>query len=131
MLGADQPVADACAKVFSVVFAPAAVLMGVPSADVGAGRSARHKLVANEFVAFVKLTSQYRNVHVARSYMLATYALDGLRELRLDRHPARRHRRDGARRAAATSRGSGPRALFAGFLATLINASIASLFLAP
>ena len=36
------------------------------------------KLVANEFVAFVKLTSEYRGVMSERSYILATYALTGL-----------------------------------------------------
>jgi len=33
------------------------------------------KLVLNEFVAFVKLTSEYRDVLSPRSYVLATYAL--------------------------------------------------------
>ena len=35
------------------------------------------KLVANEFVAFVKLTTEYRGVISDRSYVLATYALTG------------------------------------------------------
>src|SRR6476646_935492 len=66
------------ARVFSVVFAPAAVLMGVPSADVAPMADLLGtKLVANEFVAFVKLTTEYRTALSPRSYVLATYALTG------------------------------------------------------
>ena len=66
------------ARVFSVVFAPAAVLMGVPSADVAPlADLLGTKLVANEFVAFVKLTAEYRTALSPRSYILATYALTG------------------------------------------------------
>jgi CNT family concentrative nucleoside transporter len=84
------------ARVFSVVFAPAAVLMGVPSADVAPlADLLGTKLVANEFVAFVKLTTEYRTVLSPRSYVLATYALTGFANLaRSD--SARRHWRDGA-----------------------------------
>ena len=66
------------ARIFAVVFAPVAVLMGVPPQDVPAmGDLLGTKLVANEFVAYVKLTTQYRGVISPRAYVLATYALTG------------------------------------------------------
>lgn len=130
VLGLINP-ALTLAKVFSVVFAPAAVLMGVPKADVGMMADLLGtKLVANEFVAFVKLTSEYRNVMSPRSYVLATYALTGFANF-----GSIGIQLGGIGAMAPTRRSDlarlGPRALFAGFLATLINASIASLFLAP
>ena len=130
VLGLINP-ALTLAKVFSVVFAPAAVLMGVPSADVGyMADLLGTKLVANEFVAFVKLTSQYHNVMSHRSYVLATYALTGFANF-----GSIGIQLGGIGAMAPTRRSDlarlGTRALFAGFLATLINASIASLFLAP
>jgi CNT family concentrative nucleoside transporter len=113
------------ARVFSVVFAPLAVLMGVPPGDVPAVADLLGtKLVANEFVSYVKLTTEYRHID-PRSYTLATYALTGFANfgsvgIQLGgiggMAPERRH--DLAR--------LGARALFAGFLATLINASIAA-----
>ncbi|MCL4812292.1 MAG: Na+ dependent nucleoside transporter domain protein [Vicinamibacteraceae bacterium] len=116
------------AKVFSWVFAPVAVLMGVPAADIPAVADLLGtKLVANEFVAYVKLTTEYRDID-PRSYSLATYALTGFANfgsigIQLGGigglAPERRH--DLAR--------LGMRALLGGFLATLINASIASLLL--
>jgi CNT family concentrative nucleoside transporter len=119
------------ARVFSVVFAPAAVLMGVPSADVAPlADLLGTKLVANEFVAFVKLTTEYRTVLSPRSYVLATYALTGFANF-----GSIGIQLGGIGAMAPTRRSDlarlGTRALFAGFLATLINASIASLFLAP
>ncbi len=130
VLGLINP-ALTLAKVFSVVFAPAAVLMGVPKADVGMMADLLGtKLVANEFVAFVKLTSEYRTVMSPRSYVLATYALTGFANF-----GSIGIQLGGIGAMAPTRRSDlarlGPRALFAGFLATLINASIASLFLAP
>jgi len=116
-------------KVFSWVFAPMAVLMGVPWKDVPAVADLLGtKLVANEFVAFVKLTSQYRETLDPRSYSLATFALTGFANFGSigillggigGMAPARRS--DLAR--------LGTRALLAGFLATLVNASIAAMLL--
>jgi CNT family concentrative nucleoside transporter len=119
------------ARVFSVVFAPAAVLMGVPSADVAPlADLLGTKLVANEFVAFVKLTTEYRTALSPRSYVLATYALTGFANF-----GSIGIQLGGIGAMAPTRRSDlarlGTRALFAGFLATLINASIASLFLPP
>jgi len=124
VLGLVHP-ALTLARIFSVVFAPLAVLMGVAPGDVPAVADLLGtKLVANEFVSYVKLTTEYRHID-PRSYTLATYALTGFANfgsvgIQLGgiggMAPERRH--DLAR--------LGMRALFAGFLATLINASIAA-----
>ena len=119
------------ARLFSVVFSPAAVLMGVQRADVAPlADLLGTKLVLNEFVAFVKLTSEYRDVLSPRSYVLATYALTGFANF-----ASIGIQLGGIGGMAPTRRGDlaalGARALFAGFLATLINASMASLFLPP
>ena len=116
------------ARVFSWVFAPVAILMGVASADVPAiADLLGTKLVANEFVSYVKLTTEYRDIE-PRSYVLATYALTGFANFGSigillggigGIAPERRH--DLAR--------LGSRALLGGFLATLINASIAAMLI--
>ncbi|MFB3852883.1 MAG: NupC/NupG family nucleoside CNT transporter [Vicinamibacterales bacterium] len=116
-------------RVFSWVFAPVAFLMGVPAKDVPAVADLLGtKLVANEFVAFVKLTSEYREALDPRSYALATFALTGFANfgsvgIQLGgiggMAPAKRS--DLAR--------LGMRALFGGFLATLINASVAAMLI--
>jgi concentrative nucleoside transporter, CNT family len=119
------------ARVFSIIFSPAAVLMGVQPVDVAPiADLLGTKLVANEFVAFINLTSKYRDVLSPRSYVLATYALTGFANF-----SSIGIQLGGIGGMAPTRRGDlaalGMRALFVGFLATLINASIASLFLAP
>lgn len=116
-------------RVFSWVFAPVAFLMGVPRADVPAVADLLGtKLVANEFVAFVKLTTQYKGVISERAYVLSTFALTGFANFASigiqlggigGMAPARRQ--DLAR--------LGMRALLVGFLATLVNASIAGMLL--
>ncbi len=116
-------------SIFAVIFSPVAFLMGVPRADIGPmGDLLGTKLVANEFVAFVKLTGQYKSVLSPRSYVLATYALTGFANIASigiqlggigGMAPNRRH--DIAR--------LGARALLAGFLATLVNACVASMLL--
>jgi CNT family concentrative nucleoside transporter len=117
------------ARVFSWVFAPVAVMMGTPSADVGPMADLLGtKLVANEFVAFVKLTSEYRTVMSERAYVLATFALTGFANL-----GSIGIQLGGIGGMAPTRRGDlarlGSRALLAGFLATLINACVASMLL--
>ena len=117
------------ARVFAVVFAPVAFLMGVPAADVGPMADLLGtKLVANEFVAFVKLTNEYRGVLSERSYILATYALTGFANI-----ASIGIQLGGIGAMAPTRRGDlarlGGRALLAGFLATLINACVASMLL--
>jgi CNT family concentrative nucleoside transporter len=116
-------------RVFSWVFAPVAFLMGVPRADVPAVADLLGtKLVANEFVAFVKLTTQYKGVISERAYVLSTFALTGFANFASigiqlggigGMAPARRQ--DLAR--------LGMRALLVGFLATMVNASIAGMLL--
>jgi concentrative nucleoside transporter, CNT family len=117
------------AKVFAVVFAPVAFLMGVPSADVGPlADLLGTKLVANEFVAFVKLTTQYKGVISDRAYVLATFALTGFANI-----ASIGIQLGGIGGMAPSRRGDlarlGSRALLAGFLATLVNACVASMLL--
>ncbi len=117
------------AKVFSVVFAPVAVLMGVTPKDIPmVADLLGTKLVANEFVSFVKLTTTYRDQLDPRSYQLATYALTGFANLGSIGIQL------GGIGAMAPNRRSdlarlGSRALFAGFVATLINASLAAILI--
>jgi CNT family concentrative nucleoside transporter len=117
------------ARVFAALFAPVAVLMGVPAADVPAiGDLLGTKLVANEFVAYIKLTTEYRGVISDRSYTLATYALTGFANF-----ASIGIQLGGIGAMAPSRRGDlarlGSRALLAGFIATLINASIAAALL--
>ena len=117
------------ARLFSWIFAPVAVLMGTPRADVPAVADLLGtKLVANEFVAFVKLTSEYRGHISERSYVLATFALTGFANL-----GSIGIQLGGIGAMAPTRRGDlarlGSRALLAGFIATLINACVAAMLL--
>jgi CNT family concentrative nucleoside transporter len=117
------------ARVFSWVFAPVAMLMGIPRGDVGPMADLLGtKLVANEFVAFVKLTSEYKGVISERGYVLATFALTGFANL-----GSIGIQLGGIGGMAPTRRADlarlGSRALLAGFVATLVNACIASMLL--
>jgi CNT family concentrative nucleoside transporter len=117
------------ASVFAVLFAPVAFLMGVPAADIGPlADLLGTKLVANEFVAFVKLTSEYRDVISDRSYVLATFALTGFANI-----ASVGIQLGGIGAMAPNRRGDlarlGTRALLAGFVATLVNACLASMLL--
>ena len=116
-------------RMFAWLFAPVAVLMGVPAADVPAmGDLLGTKLVGNEFLAYIKLTGEYRGVISDRSYTLATYALTGFANF-----ASIGIQIGGIGPMAPTRRGDlarlGSRALLAGFIATLINASIAATLL--
>ncbi|MGH9370705.1 MAG: NupC/NupG family nucleoside CNT transporter [Vicinamibacterales bacterium] len=116
-------------RIFAWVFAPVAVLMGVPAQDVPAiGDLLGTKLVANEFVAYIKLTQEYRGVLSDRSYTLATYALTGFANF-----ASIGIQLGGIGAMAPSRRGDlarlGSLALLAGFIATLINASIAAALL--
>jgi CNT family concentrative nucleoside transporter len=128
LLGLIQP-GLSLASIFAVVFAPLAFLMGVPPADVGPMADLLGtKLVANEFVAFVKLTSEYQGVISERSYVLATFALTGFANV-----ASIGIQLGGIGGMAPNRRGDlarlGPRALFAGFTATLVNACVASMLI--
>ena len=116
-------------RVFAWVFAPVALLMGVTGADVPlVADLLGTKLVANEFVAYVKLTGDYRGVMSERAYILSTYALTGFANLSSIGIQV-----GGIGAMAPNRRGDiaslGSRCLLAGFLATLINASIAAMML--
>jgi CNT family concentrative nucleoside transporter len=64
-------------KLFGVVFAPAAFVMGVPWKDASAiGDLLGTRLVLNEFVAFLKLGPMKATLD-PRSFVIATYALCG------------------------------------------------------
>jgi CNT family concentrative nucleoside transporter len=119
-------------KVFGWMFAPAAFLMGVEAADLSkVGSLLGAKLAINEHYAFLvmkgwKATPGFMT---ERSYMLAAFALTGFANFASigiqiggigSIAPERRH--DLAR--------LGLRALFVGFVATLLNAAIAGIFLA-
>jgi len=119
------------AKLFGWIFSPAAFLMGVEPADVSkVGTLLGAKLSINEHYAYLmmkgwKATPEYMT---ARSYMLAAFALTGFANfasvgIQLGGigaiAPERRH--DLAK--------LGLRALFVGFVATLLNAAIAGILL--
>ena len=117
------------ARIFGVIFSPVAVLLGVASADVPAVADLLGtKLVTNEFVAYVKLNTEYEAVISDRSHTLATFALTGFANfgsvgvlLGGIGGIAPERRSDLARLSS--------RALFAGFVATLINAAIAGVLI--
>jgi len=128
ILGAIRP-GLTLSGVFALVFAPLAFLMGVPAADIAPMADLLGtKLVANEFVAFVKLTGEYRTVLSERSYILATYALTGFANI-----ASIGIQLGGIGGMAPGRRGDlarlGARALLAGFVATLVNACVASMLL--
>ncbi|HWB98824.1 MAG TPA: nucleoside transporter C-terminal domain-containing protein [Bryobacteraceae bacterium] len=68
---------DSMEKMFGVVFAPIAWVMGVPWKDAGAiGNLLGTRLVLNEFVAFLQLGPMKTQLD-PRSFTIATYALCG------------------------------------------------------
>jgi CNT family concentrative nucleoside transporter len=68
-------------KVFGIVFAPIAWIMGVPWHDASAiGNLLGTRLVTNEFVAFVQLGPMQKTLD-PKSFTIATYALCGFANL--------------------------------------------------
>ncbi|HEX3872288.1 MAG TPA: nucleoside transporter C-terminal domain-containing protein, partial [Pirellulales bacterium] len=131
---AEWPDNLSLATIFSWVFAPFAFLIGAGAQDIGPiADLLGTKLVANEFVAYVKLTTPaaeqgYHDVISPRGYALATYALTGFAnfasigiQLGGIGSLAPKRRPDLA--------ALGGRALLCGFLATLINAAIAGIMM--
>jgi concentrative nucleoside transporter, CNT family len=118
-------------KIFSWLFAPVAVLMGCQGNDIPTmGELLGTKLVLNEFVAFSSLTGNYQpgmeKGMSPHAYRLACFALTGFANF------ASIGIQLGGIGAMAPNRRSdlarlGMRALLGGFLATLINASIAGI----
>jgi len=117
-------------KIFGVVFAPLAYLIGLQGSDVPeVGKLLGIKLVGNEFLAYLEL-KQDLDQHLLsdQGRMLATFALTGFANISSigiqiggigALAPTRRH--DLAR--------LGGWALLVGFLATLVNAAIAGMLL--
>jgi concentrative nucleoside transporter, CNT family len=114
--------------VFAKVFAPAALLIGVPSDDVPkVGELLGIKLVLNEFVAYTVLSERYAGMD-PRSKALAVFALTGFAnfssvgiQLGGIGAMAEGRRADLAR--------LGMKALFVGFTATLVNAAVAGMLM--
>lgn len=112
------------------VFRPAALLIGVPPDETGkVGSLLGIKLIANEHVAFINFTKDpfYRNLS-DRAKLLAIYALTGFANF------ASIGIQLGGIGAIAESRRHdlaklGMRALFIGFIATLVNASVAGILI--
>ena len=114
------------ARVFAVAFAPVALLLGTPTADVPIMADLLGtKLVTNEFVAYIRLGTDYAGVISERGHVIATFALTGFANLGSvgvilggigAMAPERRP--DLARLSS--------RALLAGFFTTLMNAAIAA-----
>ena len=118
---------------FAWLFSPVATLMGVTPADVPkVAELLGTKLVANEFIAFEAMTTQFKpgaeQGMDPRSYALATYALTGFANIGSIGIQL------GGIGAMAPERRSdiarlGVLALAGGFLATLINASVAGMLM--
>lgn len=113
---------------FAYLFSPVAVLMGVPEGDVPrVAELLGAKLVLNEFVAFTIFQLQAPEM-AERSQMLTVFALTGFAnfasigiQLGGIGGMAPERRKDLAR--------LGAKALLGGFLATLVNASVAGILM--
>ena len=124
-------------RIFGWVFSPVAFLLGVPPEDCNkVGNLLGLKLAANEHVAYLKLPVEgvrYQPVHRVpvlskRSQLLAVYALTGFANF------ASVGIQLGGIGALAPGRRAdlaklGMKALFIGFLATLINAAVAGMLM--
>ena len=117
-------------KIFGWAFAPVAFLMGVPTDEsLKVGELLGTKLAANEHVAYLDLKAIKASGGITeRSHKLAVYALTGFAnfasigiQLGGIGAMAPERRKDLAR--------LGLKALFVGFLVTLINAAVAGLLL--
>lgn len=146
MLGLINPDLS-LASIFSVIFYPVALLMGCEVRDAGMlADLLGTKLVTNEFVSYAKLTKPVidggyapikdaagaliydANTISHHGLVLATYALTGFANI-----ASIGIQLGGIGSLAPTRRADlaalGGRALLCGFLATLINASVAGIFL--
>jgi CNT family concentrative nucleoside transporter len=116
------------AGIFSWVFAPAAWLMGVEAKDVPfVADLLGTKLVANEFVAYTSFQQHVQELS-PRTQILCTYALTGFANF-----GSIGIQLGGIGAMAPTRRADlarlGGRALFVGFMVTLVNAAIAGVLL--
>lgn len=117
------------AGIFSVAFAPVAALMGIPVGDIYAVADLLGtKLATNEFVAYIKLGGEYKQIISERGQFLATFALTGFANF-----GSIGILLGGIGGMAPERRGDlgnlSMRALLGGFVVTLINASIAAIML--
>jgi CNT family concentrative nucleoside transporter len=116
-------------RIFSVVFAPLAFLMGITPKDIPAVADLLGtKLVLNEFVAYKELTTTYKSVLDPRSYSLATFALTGFANF-----GSIGIQLGGIGAMAPERRGDlarlGMKALYVGFLTSMVNAAMAGVLL--
>jgi CNT family concentrative nucleoside transporter len=117
--------------VFSWLFSPAAFLIGVPDDDLASVADLLGlKLATNEFVAYVDMTTTYKEVLSPRAFILCTYALTGFANF-----ASVGIQLGGIGAMAPSRRGDlarlGGRALFVGYVTTLVNAAIAGMLLPP
>lgn len=119
------------ARIFSKVFYPVALLMGCEVSEAGMiADLLGTKLVANEFIAYQKIAPDgaYHGLISREGVMLATFALTGFANL-----GSIGIQIGGIGALAPTRRGDlaalGGRALLCGFVATLLNASLAGLLM--
>ncbi len=115
--------------IFSWVFAPVAMLMGVPAADVPAiAELLGTKLVLNEFVAYLVLADKFGGQLDTRSVALAAFALTGFANF-----SSIGIQLGGIGAMAPERRGDlarlGILSLLGGFLTTLINSAVAGLLM--
>ena len=111
---------------FAVIFDPAAVLMGVPDADVPkVAEFLGTKLVLNEFVAFAQFQGTGGGMS-DRAKLLTVFALTGFANFSSVGIQLGGIGGLAPKRRADLARLSG-RALLGGFLATLVNAAVAGL----
>ncbi len=113
------------ANIFGTLFSPAAYLMGTPIQDVPAvGTLLGQKLVVNEFFAYSEFQQHYKATMTRRGIILVSFALTGFANI-----ASIGIQLGGIGGMAPTRRADiarlGATALFGGFLATLINASLA------
>ena len=131
-MGGAWPEKLSLSWIFGQLFSPVAFLMGVESADQAkVGTLLGTKLALNEHVAYLTMKDyqQTAGYMSERSYQLAAFALTGFANF------ASVGIQLGGIGAMAPERRSdlarlGMRALFVGFVATLLNAAVAGVFLA-
>jgi CNT family concentrative nucleoside transporter len=116
--------------IFGKLFSPVAFLMGVDRADIDAvGSLLGTKLAANEFVAYLQLVEpEVKNAISRRSFQLAVFALTGFANFSSIGIQIGGIGAMAPERRADLAR-LGLRALFVGFLATLVNASLAGILM--
>jgi CNT family concentrative nucleoside transporter len=112
--------------IFSTIFAPCALLLGIPSYDIkAAGMLLGQKLVINEFVAYTNMvaTSLSERSHIILTYALCGFANFSCIGIQIGGIGALAPKK----RTLLTQLGF--KALLGGTLANLLNAAIAALFI--